>query len=1126
MAKKKKSGSTPAASAQQQQQQQKKSESRRGSSAQLIDDENDLPELDAVPVPVPVPVPEASVDATATPTNREASSAASSSSSDPVPAEPAAAPDADVQQPTTTTADKQPPTEDEDDEPPPLEEATDDELHSTLQGDQSAPSPDNSKDNKNNNDDEANTAAADPINGEHLPDIEKTGAKRSFKNRRGARGATISISRDAAVVVAARRAAQQAEISDSDSDSELATQPIPDSEAEATTPTATSATLQEKRVVDRAASMPSLFSRGKNPKHQTISQSSGLAIPPPSDADRAAAASSSAASSASAHPPAGGAGQVFSEPSSPTALQPAHPHILAHASLSKATAQSAARGLQRQHSLQQSSPGSPAPANSSSRLLEIANLFISSMNKSTTSLPGDILSDSVEVHLMEAQDLPVKDPNTQGSPYCKIRCGSQKYRTKTAARGDVPQWREWLTIDLHASHSTMMDVMVLDHEYAAASAVGSPVQSSSSVIGKVSFDLSTLPADTWIEKWLDLVNAPSGRLHFKFRRNVTRAAGADSGVSTPPSAPSETDGSETEASAEGRLARARQSSIMRKYISMWRSQYPGHEGVQNLATDKPAEGDGSAAGTPLDLQASGPGPLSPLATSSPVQVAANLPTSPTTKSPISPMPFSSGAAKPAELGGPVAPTPVAAAAPTTTEASKPKRMNAAQRRASVHYRTIGHSVLSLKLFLCAFGDTKRIDYAGVVDRLGLKEAFLEAYTGNEFPDNFPAIYIRDKSVDVFYELENYTEVTDGAVLRLHMPQSAQRNSAAVEERLNAMQKTLDEVLKHVSTKPVAPPLPAAPPPATPAPPPTATPATTSSSSVQQVAKVNIAPALAEVDRVRRQVAVLRQTYRDQHKSAMATMSATFTQLSSTLKTVMGENAGHLFKRTQLGTRKDSHTARIDTLVQRITDTETLVNELTREVVVHKCKPDMKMMETLMTDLDRLDTDINGAKDTFDDLERAFKAVWAKELKNVVNEEAYFKTANDDLDDLDGQYDDLANTVKTLHQLIAVQATLPSRTRDFGVENLEDRKSAVGGILQEITMLAPDHEARLKRIEVIEHLRVKQREVSRASSPLLEFENELTSKGSALRKTGGVDEVERKRKIRDQEFFKSSGKPEA
>ena len=65
-------------------------------------------------------------------------------------------------------------------------------------------------------------------------------------------------------------------------------------------------------------------------------------------------------------------------------------------------------------------------------------------------------------------------------------------------------------------------------------------------------------------------------------------------------------------------------------------------------------------------------------------------------------------------------------------------------------------------------DVKRIEYDGNISIPALRILFTEKFQYNPGMDDFPNIYIKDPNMDVFYELEDLSEIKNKSILALNI----------------------------------------------------------------------------------------------------------------------------------------------------------------------------------------------------------------------------------------------------------------------------------------------------------------------------------------------------------------------
>ena len=176
-------------------------------------------------------------------------------------------------------------------------------------------------------------------------------------------------------------------------------------------------------------------------------------------------------------------------------------------------------------------------------------------------------------------------------------------------------------------------------------------------------------------------------------------------------------------------------------------------------------------------------------------------------------------------------------------------------------------------------------------------------------------------------------------------------------------------------------------------------------------------------------------------------------------------------------------------------------------------------------------DINLAKKSLHDMtlyiskERpVWKKIWEAELDKVCEEQQFLNLQDDLIQDLQDDIKKIEETYNLIEQCSIEQIKGASSKRNKIVanlyipepgESLHDLKDAV---LNDIVGLTPNHESRLEAIERAEKLREKERDMMK----LTKFQEELGDfEDKKLKKSGGIEEIEKQRQLRDIENLKSS-----
>lgn len=419
----------------------------------------------------------------------------------------------------------------------------------------------------------------------------------------------------------------------------------------------------------------------------------------------------------------------------------------------------------------------------------------------------------------------------------------------------------------------------------------------------------------------------------------------------------------------------------------------------------------------------------------------------------------------------------------------------------------------------------------------LQLAFIEKFAWNTHNNgnDLPEIYLQDPVSGVRHELEDLADIKDRSVLVLNVEQLDEVKKhfddsiggiktmieglkAAVDDQQSAIHRVSErqqEAAKEIATLATAPPRAQTP---NAAPPPLQTAATSKGTPAQ----------LTEVQSLRRELAVVRQTYTsfvDDINSSMSTIrtKAATVKSAANKSRIPSMSAGS--GRTYVNGGKKSLSDDSEKLVTQVDDLQDTVEDLRKDVVQRGVRPLPRQLDAVSKDIS---TATSGLKKLQEFLRREkpiWTKIWEKELQ-VVCEDRDLLTMQEELCiDLEDDLEKAAETFALVEQATRqqnLQNTPRSSSRTLNPVALDrggDPEKARTGVLGEVRALQPNHESRLEAIERAEKARQRELEERRDG----EFQKELSSfvEEGKLKKSGGVEEAERLRKIKDERSRKEN-----
>lgn len=418
----------------------------------------------------------------------------------------------------------------------------------------------------------------------------------------------------------------------------------------------------------------------------------------------------------------------------------------------------------------------------------------------------------------------------------------------------------------------------------------------------------------------------------------------------------------------------------------------------------------------------------------------------------------------------------------------------------------------------------------------LQLAFIEKFAWNTHNNgnDLPEIYLQDPVSGVRHELEDLADIKDRSVLVLNVEQLDEVKKhfddsiggiksmieglkAAVDDQQSAIHRVSErqqETAKEIATLATAPPR-AQTPNATPPP-------------LQTAASKGTPAQLTEVQSLRRELAVVRQTYTsfvDDINSSMSTIRTKAATVKSAANKTRIPSMPAGSGRTYVNGGKKSLSDDSEKLVTQVDDLQDTVEDLRKDVVQRGVRPLPRQLDVVSKDIS---TATSGLKKLQEFLRREkpiWTKIWEKELQ-VVCEDRDLLTMQEELCiDLEDDLEKAAETFALVEQATRqqnLQNTPRSSSRTLNPVALDrggDPAKARTGVLGEVRALQPNHESRLEAIERAEKARQRELEERRDG----EFQKELSSfvEEGKLKKSGGVEEAERLRKIKDERSRKEN-----
>lgn len=413
----------------------------------------------------------------------------------------------------------------------------------------------------------------------------------------------------------------------------------------------------------------------------------------------------------------------------------------------------------------------------------------------------------------------------------------------------------------------------------------------------------------------------------------------------------------------------------------------------------------------------------------------------------------------------------------------------------------------------------------------LQLAFIEKFAWNTHNNgvDLPQIYIQDPVSGVRHELEDLNDVKDRSVLVLNIEvlDEVKRHidegigslrkivegvKTAVDDQQISIQRVSDrqqdaakEVARLAAAKPSA--------------------GIAMNGPIISPSKSDSVAQMSEVQNLRRDLAVLRQTYSSFQSDIQSSMSAIRTKatsvkdvaVKSSIPDISGESG-----RAYVNSGKKSLNEDSDKLVAQVDDLQDIVEDLRKDVVTRGVRPLPRLLETVAKDISQATQELKKMQEFMKRERPIWTKIWEKELETVCNDREEMTMQEDLAADLQDDLEKATQTFALVEQATKEQLKDPAgpgpAARARGGLNhviLADPSVAKEGVLDEVRALQPNHEDRLEAIERAAKLRQRELESRRGG----EFQKELGNfvDEGKLKKSGGFEEVERARKAKDDKI---------
>lgn len=215
----------------------------------------------------------------------------------------------------------------------------------------------------------------------------------------------------------------------------------------------------------------------------------------------------------------------------------------------------------------------------------------------------------------------------------------------------------------------------------------------------------------------------------------------------------------------------------------------------------------------------------------------------------------------------------------------------------------------------------------------------------------------------------------------------------------------------------------------------------------------------------------------------------------------------------------------DNLLTSVDELQDVVEALRKDVAIRRVRQSPRQLEAVTKDLKSAETKLKEMDEYIQSEKAGWQKIWERELESICEEQQFVKLQQELVQDL---HDDLQKTRETLD---LVEACSAEQSKSVGSRQMfaaAINPAPADGIthvkdmvMSEVSALQPNHEQRVEAIERAEKMRKRELEL-RLGGEFAEELGEFVSENK-LKKSGGIEEAERQRRIREQKVLEEQAK---
>lgn len=411
-----------------------------------------------------------------------------------------------------------------------------------------------------------------------------------------------------------------------------------------------------------------------------------------------------------------------------------------------------------------------------------------------------------------------------------------------------------------------------------------------------------------------------------------------------------------------------------------------------------------------------------------------------------------------------------------------------------------------KIYLKLNNKVKKVKMHLPTTKATIKVLFTQKFGFTPNGEEYPTIYIQDSPNEIAYELEDIDDIHNSCILTFEAQDSTTIICDQLDKKFDLIKDQISH-LQEVTEKDTSNP-------------------EKLSSAEKSPDSTTKALDTKIVDTVQKEVCELKfelRKVRQQHTKAKKAVTESITEVLTLIQKLqtVGASPTGVISDPYMDHCRSKVSNECESLVSRIDNLQDLIEVMKVDISKRRSRPLKKQLDHVKNEVMTTKQKLSSLTNYTIKERKNWNSRWQAELTAILEEQEFFKEQDtiiqllgEDLGSAEETFDLILKCCEELEKNSGMKKFPRLPVVDPSV-SMKDVKSLV---LQEVQNLNPDHEQRVEAIMKAEKIRKIERKMNNKTA----FEQELGDfvGNDKLKGSGGIDEVERLRKKKDEENLKS------